>query len=77
MSGVSAVIATLVNPIAGALSDRVDRRNPFVLGGAVLTAVAIAALGSLDVLLLNAPTCRGPIPPCTGSSTGPAPPGPA
>ncbi|MFE9122860.1 hypothetical protein [Streptomyces sp. NPDC007172] len=54
VSGVSAVIATLVNPIAGALSDRVDRRNPFVLGGAVLTAVAIAALGSLDVLLVNA-----------------------
>ncbi|MHA6759657.1 MFS transporter [Streptacidiphilus sp. PAMC 29251] len=52
VSGVSAVFATLANPVAGALSDRVGRRNPFILGGAVLAAVAVAALGSVDSLLL-------------------------
>ena len=54
VSGVSAVFATLANPIAGALSDRVGRRNPFILGGAVLAAVAVASLGSVDSLLLIA-----------------------
>jgi len=54
VSGVSAVFATLANPIAGALSDRLGRRNPFILGGALLAAVAIAALGSVNSLLLIA-----------------------
>ncbi|MCM2391152.1 MFS transporter [Streptomyces albipurpureus] len=54
VSGVSAVFATLANPIAGALSDRAGRRNPFILGGAVLAAVSIAALGSINSLLLIA-----------------------
>jgi len=54
VSGVSAVFATLANPVAGALSDQLGRRNPFILGGAVCAAVAIAALGSVNSLLLIA-----------------------
>ncbi|SHN19078.1 MFS transporter [Cryptosporangium aurantiacum] len=52
--GVSAIFATLANPIAGAFSDRVGRRNPFILGGAVLAAVVLAILGSVHTLLLVA-----------------------
>jgi MFS family permease len=54
VGGVSAVFATLANPIAGAVSDRVGRRNPFILVGALLAAVTIAVLGSVHSLLLIA-----------------------
>ncbi|MEI8082817.1 MAG: MFS transporter, partial [Actinomycetes bacterium] len=48
VSGVGAVIAVIANPLAGALSDRttlaMGRRRPWVLGGAVVGGLAIAAI---------------------------------
>jgi len=52
VSGVSAVFAAAANLVAGAGSDRVGRRNPFILGGGLLAAVFLAALGSAGSLLL-------------------------
>nr|WSX53484.1 MFS transporter [Streptomyces sp. NBC_00974] len=52
IGGVSAIFATAFNPIAGALSDRSGRRNPWVLGGALGSLVALAVLGSVSTALL-------------------------
>lgn len=38
IAGVSAVFATVFNPVAGALSDRSGRRNPWILGGGLANA---------------------------------------
>jgi len=50
VAGVGAFVAIVANPLAGALSDRTTsrfgRRRPWVLGGAVIGAGAIAALSS-------------------------------
>ncbi|MBN0042528.1 MFS transporter [Streptomyces actuosus] len=49
VTGVSAVIATLFNPLGGALSDRTrsrfGRRHPWLLGGAALAMVFLVSLG--------------------------------
>jgi MFS family permease len=51
VTGCGAVLAMLVNPLAGALSDRTvsrfGRRRPWVLGGAVATAAALCLVGRL------------------------------
>ncbi|GHH53082.1 MFS transporter [Streptomyces candidus] len=52
VSGVSAIFATLFNPIAGALSDRSGRRNPWILGGGIGALAVMALLGSVDTVLL-------------------------
>ncbi|WP_067471666.1 MFS transporter [Actinomadura hibisca] len=56
VTGVGAVFATLLNPIGGALSDRsrsrFGRRNPFLLGGAVLALAFLAFLGSADTIAM-------------------------
>ncbi|MFG2328089.1 MFS transporter [Streptomyces sp. NPDC048604] len=52
IGGVSAIFATAFNPIAGALSDRTGRRNPWILGGALASLVGLAFLGSVDTVLL-------------------------
>jgi MFS family permease len=52
VAGVSAVFATLFNPIAGALSDRSGRRNPWILGGAIAALGVFALLGHADTVLL-------------------------
>ncbi|MFE2288220.1 MFS transporter [Streptomyces sp. NPDC059443] len=52
IGGVSAIFATAFNPIAGALSDRSGRRNPWVLGGAFGSLVGLAFLGSVSTALL-------------------------
>ncbi|QMU69750.1 MFS transporter [Streptacidiphilus sp. P02-A3a] len=52
VSGVSAVFAALANLVAGAWSDRMGRRNPFILGGGLLAAVSLAFLGGAGSLLL-------------------------
>ncbi|MFI5806197.1 MFS transporter [Streptomyces sp. NPDC051561] len=52
VSGVSAIFATLFNPIAGALSDRSGRRNPWILGGGIGALVVMALLGSVNTVLL-------------------------
>ncbi|MEV7172504.1 MFS transporter [Streptomyces sp. NPDC093224] len=52
IGGVSAVFATACNPIAGALSDRSGRRNPWVLGGALASLAGLALLGSVTTALL-------------------------
>ncbi|MET9962878.1 MFS transporter [Streptomyces sp. NPDC006326] len=52
IGGVSAVFATAFNPIAGALSDRSGRRNPWVLAGALTSLAALALLGSVTTALL-------------------------
>ncbi|MFP3992376.1 MFS transporter [Streptomyces sp. E11-3] len=54
VGGVSAVFATLFNPIAGALSDRTGRRNPWILGGGIAAVGAMALLGSVHTVLLVA-----------------------
>ncbi|MFJ7587776.1 MFS transporter [Streptomyces sp. NPDC097617] len=51
IGGVSAVFATAFNPIAGALSDRSGRRNPWILGGALSSLVLLAVLGSVSTAL--------------------------
>ncbi|MCP3818492.1 MFS transporter [Streptomyces sp. A3M-1-3] len=52
VGGVSAVFATAFNPIAGALSDRTGRRNPWILGGALASLAALAFLGNVHTALL-------------------------
>ncbi|MEU9133139.1 MFS transporter [Kitasatospora sp. NPDC048540] len=60
IGGVSAVFATLFNPVAGALSDRTGRRGPWILGGG-LAALAMMALlgGATTVLLATIAWCLG------------------
>ena len=49
VAGLGAVVAMVVNPLAGALSDRTvsrfGRRRPWILGGAVATAAALCLVG--------------------------------
>ncbi|GGP89691.1 MFS transporter [Streptomyces melanogenes] len=52
VAGVSAVFATAFNPIAGALSDRTGRRNPWTLGGAIASLAGLAFLSSVHTALL-------------------------
>lgn len=54
VSGVAAVFATLFNPLAGLLSDRSGRRNPWILGGGVAALGALALLGAVRSILLVA-----------------------
>jgi MFS family permease len=48
VTGLGAVVAMVANPLAGALSDRtvgrLGRRHPWILGGAVASAAALAIL---------------------------------
>ncbi|MBE1532467.1 MFS transporter [Actinomadura algeriensis] len=56
ITGIGAVVATLFNPIGGALSDRTrtrfGRRNPYLLGGAVLALAFAAVMGAAAVVPL-------------------------
>ncbi|MFJ5233886.1 MFS transporter [Kitasatospora sp. NPDC088391] len=52
VGGVSAIFATVFNPVAGALSDRSGRRNPWILGGGLAAVAAMALLGGVDTVLL-------------------------
>ncbi|MER5353945.1 MFS transporter [Kitasatospora sp. NPDC002551] len=52
VSGVAAVFATLFNPLAGLLSDRSRRRNPWILGGGLASFAALALLGQVRTILL-------------------------
>ncbi|MGC0329742.1 MFS family permease [Streptomyces sp. SAI-170] len=52
VSGVAAVFATLFNPLAGLLSDRSGRRNPWILGGGLAALGALALLGAVRGILL-------------------------
>ncbi|WP_235502868.1 MFS transporter, partial [Kitasatospora sp. Root187] len=54
ISGIAAIFATFFNPLAGALSDRSGRRNPWILGGGLAAVAAMALLGSVDTVLLVA-----------------------
>ncbi|WP_457029848.1 MFS transporter [Kitasatospora sp. P5_F3] len=54
IGGVAAIFATFFNPLAGALSDRSGRRNPWILGGGLAAVAAMALLGSVDTVLLVA-----------------------
>src|SRR6185369_688815 len=56
VSGLSAIVATFFNPLAGSLSDRTrtrfGRRPPWILGGAVLSVGTLALLGSVHTVPL-------------------------
>ncbi|MFB7371366.1 MFS transporter [Streptomyces sp. NPDC056222] len=52
VSGVSAIFATVFNPVAGALSDRSGRRNPWILAGGLLAIPVMFLLGSVHTILL-------------------------
>ncbi|WP_370416151.1 MFS transporter [Streptomyces fradiae] len=52
VSGVSAIFATIFNPVAGALSDRSGRRNPWILAGGLLAVPVMLLLGSVNTILL-------------------------
>ncbi|GLW96758.1 MFS transporter [Microtetraspora sp. NBRC 16547] len=56
VAGVSAIFATLFNPIGGALSDRTHsrfgRRNPWLLGGALAAFVALWFLGTAKTVIV-------------------------
>lgn len=54
VAGVAAIFATVFNPVAGALSDRSGRRNPWILGGGLAAIAAMALLGSVNTVLLVA-----------------------
>jgi MFS family permease len=54
VGGVSAVFAALFNPVAGALSDRSGRRNPWILAGGLLAVPAMALMGAVNSVLLVA-----------------------
>ena len=50
VSGLGALVAVIANPLAGASSDRTTsrfgRRRPWVLGGALVSALALVMLAS-------------------------------
>ncbi|WP_282692690.1 MFS transporter [Streptomyces sp. CC208A] len=52
VSGISAIFATVFNPVAGALSDRSGRRNPWILGGGLLAVPVMLLLGNVHTILL-------------------------
>jgi MFS family permease len=56
VSGLSAIVATFFNPLAGSFSDRTrsrfGRRSPWILGGAVLSLGSLAVLGSVHTVPL-------------------------
>lgn len=52
VSGVAAVFATVFNPLAGLLSDRSRRRNPWILGGGLAAFATLALLGRVRTILL-------------------------
>ncbi|WP_369254272.1 MFS transporter [Streptomyces sp. R35] len=52
IGGVSAIFATAFNPIAGALSDRSGKRNPWILGGAFVSCAGLIFLGTVRTALL-------------------------
>ncbi|MFG3489503.1 MFS transporter [Streptomyces sp. NPDC047972] len=52
VSGISAIFATVFNPVAGALSDRSGRRNPWILAGGLLTLPVMLLLGGVHTILL-------------------------
>ncbi|WP_327412217.1 MFS transporter [Streptomyces sp. NBC_01233] len=52
IGGISAIFATAFNPIAGALSDRSGRRNPWILGGGLASLACLGLLGSVNTALL-------------------------
>ncbi|MFE1411700.1 MFS transporter [Streptomyces sp. NPDC058746] len=52
IAGVSAIFATVFNPVAGALSDRSGRRNPWILGGGLAAVPAMLLLGLANTILL-------------------------
>ncbi|WOX20703.1 MFS transporter [Streptomyces solicathayae] len=52
VAGVSAIFATVFNPVAGALSDRSGRRNPWILAGGLLALPVMLLLGSVHTILL-------------------------
>ncbi|MFF4319576.1 MFS transporter [Streptomyces sp. NPDC001568] len=52
IAGVSAIFATVFNPVAGALSDRSGRRDPWILGGGLAAVPAMFLLGLADTILL-------------------------
>ncbi|MEV0467879.1 MFS transporter [Nocardia tengchongensis] len=54
VAGIAAVFATVFNPVAGALSDRSGRRNPWILAGGLGAVAAMALLGSMRTVLLVA-----------------------
>ncbi|MGW4246501.1 MFS transporter [Nocardia sp. NPDC004722] len=54
VGGIAAIFATVFNPVAGALSDRSGRRNPWILGGGLAAIAAMAVLGSVHTVLLVA-----------------------
>ncbi|MER8187590.1 MFS transporter [Kitasatospora sp. NPDC094015] len=60
IGGVSAVFATLFNPVAGALSDRTGRRSPWILAGGLAALATMALLGNVHtVLLVTIAWCLG------------------
>ncbi|MFI1712046.1 MFS transporter [Streptomyces litmocidini] len=60
VSGISAIFATVFNPVAGALSDRSGRRNPWILAGGLLALPVMLLLGSVHtVLLVTIAWCLG------------------
>ncbi|MFI1655843.1 MFS transporter [Streptomyces sp. NPDC020472] len=52
VSGVAAIFATLFNPMAGLLSDRSGRRNPWILCGGLAALGALVLLGAARSVLL-------------------------
>ncbi|MGW3655026.1 MFS transporter [Streptomyces sp. NPDC005151] len=54
VSGIAAVFATLFNPLAGLLSDRSRRRDPWILGGGLAAFATLALLGAVRTILLVA-----------------------
>ncbi|MFH9738858.1 MFS transporter [Streptomyces roseolus] len=52
VAGISAIFATVFNPVAGALSDRSGRRNPWILAGGLLAVPVMLLLGSVHTVLL-------------------------
>ncbi|MRH91537.1 MFS transporter [Nocardia sp. SYP-A9097] len=54
VAGIAAVFATVFNPVAGALSDRSGRRNPWILAAGLSSIAAMALLGSVRTVLLVA-----------------------
>ncbi|MFJ6423256.1 MFS transporter [Streptomyces hydrogenans] len=54
VAGVAAIFATVFNPLAGVLSDRSGRRNPWILGGGLAALGALALLGQARSVLLVA-----------------------
>lgn len=69
IAGVSAISATALNPVAGALPDRSGQRDPRIPGGGLAAVPAMFPLGLADTILPIGSVAAAPDTPSTAATS--------